>query len=110
MRQSVSCSRWDNGNNQIAFSRGGQAFIAMNNEEWSDLSQTLATGMPAGTYCDIISGDISADGQSCTGDYIDVDGSGYAYISLSASSEDPFMAIHSSKRTKQLRLIDKYIL
>ena len=89
--------RWDNGNNQIAFSRGGRAFIAFNNEYSSDMSVTLQTGMPSGTYCDVISGEISADGSSCSGNYVDVDGSGNAYISLSATSEDPYLAIHERK-------------
>lgn len=31
---------WDNGNNQIAFCRGGKGFIAMNNEG-TDMNQTL---------------------------------------------------------------------
>lgn len=31
---------WDNGNNQIAFCRGGKGFIAINNEG-SNMSQTL---------------------------------------------------------------------
>ena len=90
-------SRWDNGNHQIAFSRGGVAFMAMNNEEGNDLSMTLQTGMPSGSYCDVISGDITSDGSSCTGTQVEVDGSGNAYISLSAASDDPFLAIHSSK-------------
>jgi alpha-amylase len=31
---------WDNGNNQIAFCRGGKAFIAFNNDGY-DLNQSL---------------------------------------------------------------------
>lgn len=31
---------WDNGSNQIAFCRGGNAFIAFNNDIW-DLNQNL---------------------------------------------------------------------
>lgn len=31
---------WDNGSNQIAFCRGGQGFVAFNNDYW-DLNQTL---------------------------------------------------------------------
>ena len=64
-------SRWDNGNHQIAFSRGGVAFLAMNNEEGNDLSMTLQTGMPSGSYCDVISGDITSDGSSCTGTQVE---------------------------------------
>ena len=47
---------WSNGNNQIAFSRGGKGFVAINNEGGT-LAQTLQTGLPAGTYCDVIHGE-----------------------------------------------------
>ena len=46
---------WDNGNNQIAFSRGNKAFIAINNDGYY-MDETLQTGLPSGSYCDIISG------------------------------------------------------
>ncbi|HEX4934663.1 MAG TPA: alpha-amylase family protein, partial [Gemmatimonadaceae bacterium] len=46
---------WDNGNNAIAFSRGNKGFVAINREGTSVLVST-ATGLPAGTYCDVISG------------------------------------------------------
>ena len=69
--------RWDNGNNQIAFSRGNRAFIAFNNED-GDLDRTLNTGLPAGAYCDVISGDATKDG--CTGKVVNVDGAGRAHI------------------------------
>ncbi len=52
---------WDNGSNQIAFSRGNKAFIAINNDN-GPIHQKLHTGLPAGNYCDIISGNLS--GQS----------------------------------------------
>ena len=71
--------------------------MAMNNEESSDMSVTLQTGMPSGTYCDVISGELSSDGSSCSGGEVSVDGSGTTYVSLSASAEDPFMAIHASE-------------
>ncbi|XP_026970312.1 pancreatic alpha-amylase isoform X1 [Sagmatias obliquidens] len=47
---------WDNGSNQVAFGRGNRGFIVFNNDDWA-LSSTLQTGLPAGTYCDVISGD-----------------------------------------------------
>ena len=45
--------RWDNGNNAIAFSRGDVGFIVINNEG-SDITETLVTGLPDGEYCDVI--------------------------------------------------------
>ncbi|KAK4033049.1 glycoside hydrolase superfamily [Parachaetomium inaequale] len=43
---------WDNGNNQIAFGRGNQGFVAINKEGGS-LTRTFQTSLPAGTYCDV---------------------------------------------------------
>ena len=42
---------WDNGSNQIAFSRGGRGFIAFNGQFGVNLSATLQTSLPSGTYC-----------------------------------------------------------
>ena len=46
---------WDNGANAIAFSRGDKGFVAINNETTS-VDTTITTGMPAGTYLDLIAG------------------------------------------------------
>lgn len=70
---------WDNNNNRIAFSRGNKGFIAINNEG-SAMNETLQTGMAAGTYCNIASGDVQGD--TCTGDTVTVDGNGYATIQV----------------------------
>ena len=48
---------WDNGNNAIAFGRGNKAFIVINNED-SVVDNTFQTGLPAGQYCDIITGSL----------------------------------------------------
>lgn len=86
---------WDNGSNQVAFGRGNRGFIVFNNDDWS-LSLTLQTGLPAGTYCDVISGD-KIDGN-CTGIKIYVSGDGNAHFSISNSAEDPFIAIHAESK------------
>ncbi|XP_076812739.1 alpha-amylase B-like [Clavelina lepadiformis] len=80
---------WANGN-QIAFSRGSKAFLAINKERYS-LFQYLQTGMPSGDYCDVISGDF--ENNTCTGQCVTVDGSGYAHINV-PNNENPFLAIH----------------
>jgi len=82
---------WDNGNNQIAFCRGGKGFIAINNDG-SPLQQSLQTCLPAGTYCDVISGDLSND--QCTGKSITVGNDGMAFISLSNAEDDGVVAFH----------------
>jgi alpha-amylase len=51
----------------------------------------LQTGLPAGTYCDIISGE--KQGSSCTGKSVKVDTDGKAYIEILASEEDGVLAI-----------------
>ncbi|XP_015513629.2 alpha-amylase isoform X1 [Neodiprion lecontei] len=82
---------WDNNNNQIAFSRGSAGFVAFNLDR-QDLKQTLQTGLPAGTYCDVISGSLK-DGR-CTGKIITVNSDGTAYIEILNSEEDGVLAIH----------------
>ncbi|XP_052436227.1 amyAc_bac_euk_AmyA and Aamy_C domain-containing protein isoform X3 [Carassius gibelio] len=86
---------WDNGNNQIAFSRGSKGFIVINNDDWA-LNVTLNTGLPMGTYCDVISGDKS--GGSCTGKQVSVGSDGRATFSISNTDEDPFIAIHADSK------------
>lgn len=110
---------WDNGFNQIAFSRGNKGkqkirkmfslltqscnkknvrlnrlsigFIAINNDGYA-LSQNLQTGLPGGQYCDIISGNL--ENGRCTGTTITVGGDGRTQINISNSAEDPMIAIH----------------
>jgi alpha-amylase len=66
---------WSDGANQIAFGRGAKGYVAMNNSG-STLSRTFATGLPAGTYCDVVGGGVSSG--RCTGTAVTVDGSGNA--------------------------------
>jgi alpha-amylase len=86
---------WSNGSNKIAFSRGARAFVAFNNES-SDFAENLQTGMPAGAYCDIISGEKS--GTQCTGKIVTVDGNGFASLYLQANADDGVLAIHADVR------------
>ncbi|XP_072107016.1 pancreatic alpha-amylase-like [Mobula birostris] len=82
---------WDNGSNQIAFGRGAQGFIAMNNDDW-DMNMKLQTGLPPGIYCDVISG--QKEGDRCTGLQVTVDSCGSAVFQISNTAEDPMVAIH----------------
>ncbi|XP_078011114.1 alpha-amylase 1-like [Phascolarctos cinereus] len=84
-------NRWDNESNQVAFGRGNKGFIVFNNDDRA-LSSNLQTGLPAGTYCDVISGD-KIDNR-CTGIEIYVGSDGLAYFSITNTTEDPFIAIH----------------
>ncbi|XP_012724943.2 pancreatic alpha-amylase [Fundulus heteroclitus] len=86
---------WDNQSNQVAFGRGNRGFIVFNNDGW-DLDVTLNTGMPGGTYCDVISG--QKDGNRCTGKQILVRNDGNALFKISYTDEDPFVAIHAESK------------
>lgn len=71
---------WDNGNNQIAFSRGNKGFVVINNEGGT-LQQSLYTGLPEGNYCNVLAGD-----AACSGSDIYVDSNGYADFNVTAMS------------------------
>lgn len=85
---------WDNGDQQIAFCRGGKGFIAFNGG--GNLNQNLQTCLPAGQYCDIISG--SKTSGSCTGKTVTVGGDGRAQISIGAQEDDMVLAIHANSK------------
>ncbi|MBQ0923152.1 alpha-amylase [Saccharopolyspora endophytica] len=60
---------WDNGGGQIAFGRQDKGFVAIN-REGGELSQTFQTSLPAGSYCDVMSGELS--NGACTGQTVEV--------------------------------------
>ncbi|MDI5965485.1 carbohydrate-binding module family 20 domain-containing protein [Streptantibioticus silvisoli] len=64
---------WSDGSNRIAFSRGSAGFVAINKES-GDFSRTFATGLPAGTYCDVVHGTVT--GGTCDGPTVTVDSAG----------------------------------
>jgi alpha-amylase len=69
--------------NQIAFGRGSVGFVAIN-RSGEPLSQTLQTGMPVGTYCDVVNGDLAAGGRTCTGLAVAVAADGTAHLEIPA--------------------------
>lgn len=85
---------WDNGFNAIAFGRADRGFIVMNNENFG-IEVNLQTGMGAGKYCDVISGDL-VDGR-CTGAVVEIGGDGRGHFSV-ANMEDPIVAIHAEAK------------
>ncbi|CAL1680287.1 unnamed protein product [Lasius platythorax] len=90
---------WSDENNQIAFSRGSKGFVAFTVE--GDLNQTLQTGLPAGTYCDVITGDV-VDGKrrlrQCTGKSVLVDSDGRANITILSKELEGVLALHTQAR------------
>jgi alpha-amylase len=81
--------------NRIAFRRGNRGFFALNNDPSATWTQSFQTGLPAGTYCDVISGEPSSSG--CTGPSVNVDSTGKASISIPAGLT---FAIHIYSKSK----------
>ncbi|MEA5455073.1 alpha-amylase family protein [Sinomonas sp. JGH33] len=78
---------YDDGANLIAFSRANKAWVAINNGGAS-APLHVHTGMPPGTYCDVISG-ASVNG-ACTGGTVTVDSLGFASVSVPAKGSLAF--------------------
>jgi alpha-amylase len=72
---------WSNGQNQIAFGRGDKGFVAINKEQ-GNLNTTLTSSMAAGTYCNVLKGELSEDGQSCTGETVTVNADGTVQLDV----------------------------
>ncbi|BDX07422.1 alpha-amylase [Planctobacterium marinum] len=85
---------WDNGNNQIAFGRGSAGHVAINKEDYT-MNVALGTQMTAGVYCNVLKGELSQDGSSCSGETITVNGDGSINTNLAAW--DAF-AIHQNSK------------
>jgi len=79
---------WDDGNNQIAFGRGSKAYVAIN-KEGAALTTTFQTSLPAGTYCNVITGLPTPTG--CAGTSVTVAASGQFSTTVGANDA---VAIH----------------
>ena len=74
--------------NSVAFSRGDKGFFALTGDQ---LDMTFSTNLPAGEYCNVITGcptDTGCEGESAT-----VDGSGNVHVKIN-NADDPMFAIH----------------
>jgi alpha-amylase len=76
-------SWWDNGANAIAFSRGTKGFVAINRESVT-VDTTVTTGMPAGSYCDILTG--GKVSSACVGTSVAVDSSNMVHFHLTSNT------------------------
>lgn len=83
---------WDNGANAIAFSRGALGFVAINREA-QRVEAVVPTALPAGRYCDLLSGG-RVDGE-CRGETVEVRVDGTIALRLPA---DRAVAIDTSTR------------
>lgn len=77
----TSHGNWHDSNDQLAFSRGNKGFVAIS--KTGHMNAHLQTGLPAGSYCDLIT-----DCQS----KVFVDGGGMAQISIN-NPDKPVLAI-----------------
>lgn len=83
---------WDNGANAIAFSRGDKGFVAINREA-TPLVAAVPASLPAGLYCDVLTGGKS--GAACIGTSVTVDASRNVQITLQPMTA---IAIHTGDR------------
>lgn len=84
--------------NQIAFSRGKVGFVALNNSG-SAWTRSFATGLPAGTYCNVVEGTLESSGQACSGSTVVVDANGNARITVPGGGASvPAVAIYTGQR------------
>jgi alpha-amylase len=67
----------------LAFGRGAVGFVALNNGT-APWQASLPTGLPPGTYCNIVQGSRSPDGTTCRGASVVVDGAGQAALDIPA--------------------------
>ena len=74
---------WDDGANAIAFSRGNRGFVAIS-REGVPVDTTITTGMPPGTYCDILTGGLVMG--SCVGAALVVDSSNAVHVHLASNT------------------------
>jgi alpha-amylase len=77
---------YSDGTNLIAFSRGTDAWIAINNESTAQ-THAFTTGLPNGTYCDIIHG--TDRNGTCSGGTVTVSG-GQATVTVPADDAVAF--------------------
>ena len=85
---------WTNGYQQIAFSRGSLGFVAINRESFA-MDRTLQTGMPAGRYCDVLSGSFDLSSRACGGRVVTVASGGTVRVQLSGMQA---FAIHAGSK------------
>ncbi len=83
---------WSNGSTQIAFGRGTRAYVAFNRSA-AALTRTFQTSLAAGTYCDVMNGDVA--GTSCAGPAYQVNASGQVTATVPAGGA---LALHVGAR------------
>jgi alpha-amylase len=83
---------WDNGANAIAFSRGSKGFVAISREP-AVYTANVPSGLPAGTYCDVLTG--GKVGGACAGTSVVVDAAGVVQLRI---VENSAIVIHTGTK------------
>jgi alpha-amylase len=78
---------YDDNTNLVAFSRGSRGFFTTNNASTAK-TVTVQTGLPGGTYCDLIHGTLSAG--HCSGPTVSVAADGTTTITVPAKDSIAF--------------------
>jgi alpha-amylase len=92
-RGSAVTNWWSNGSSQIAFGRGALAYVAFNTAGGS-LTRTFQTSLPAGTYCNVMSGDFASG--TCSGTSYTVASNGTFTATLGAGKS---LALYTGARS-----------
>lgn len=69
--------------------------MAFNGEYGVDLKERLQTELPAGQYCDVVSGRARPEGGGCTGKTVVVGDDGAAYVEILKDEQEGVLAIHA---------------
>jgi alpha-amylase len=83
---------WSDGGGQIAFGRGAFGYAVFNTGTGS-LTRTFSTSLPAGTYCDVMTGQLN--GGACTGQTVTVAADGTFTATVGANRS---LALHVGAR------------
>lgn len=94
-------SWWDNGKNQIAFSRGTKGFIVFNLDSVDMFDQSIKTTMKEGIYCDVITGERVSEIE-CSGKQLEVMADGTVVIDLDYDDINGVIAIHVGQEIKKI--------
>lgn len=90
-------SWWDNGKNQIAFSRGSKGFVVFNLESSDMENLEIPTNLSAGKYCDVISGQKTSESE-CSGKILTVSSDGKVQVNLAFKDPNGVIAIHINQK------------
>jgi alpha-amylase len=85
--------------NQIAFARGARGYVAINNDS-ATWSASLQTQLPAGTYCNVVQGQLNSTATACTGASVTVAGNGVISVSIpgNGGTSVPAVALHVNQK------------